>query len=122
MALDLLGDESRKNYRERFAKPLFERREAVRKTARLEAGNNLDPLIFSLRIPTRGWFGRRLQSMISVFYDASGENVLTAQAMDPLVRYLEAAGGIVVLIDPMQMPRLRSRYGLPRLPTLAKDL
>ena len=49
--------------------------------------------------------------MISVFYDASGENVLTAQAMDPLVRYLEAAGGIVVLIDPMQMPRLRSRYG-----------
>lgn len=116
MALDLLGDESRKNYSERFAKPLFERREAVRKTARLEAGNSLDPLIFSLKIPTRGWFGRRLQSMISVFYDASGENVLTAQAMDPLVRYLEAAGGIVVLIDPMQMPRLRSRYGVATTP------
>jgi hypothetical protein len=111
MALDLLGDESRKNYRDRFATPLFERGEAVRKTARLEAGSNLDPLIFTLKIPTRGRFRTGLHSMISVFYDASGENVLTAQAMDPLVRYLETAGGIVVLIDPMQMPRLRSRYG-----------
>jgi hypothetical protein len=111
MALDLLGDESRKNYRERFVVPLFERGEAVRQTARLAGGNNLDPLIFTLKIPTPRRFGTSMHSMISVFYDASGENVLTAEAMDPLVRYLETAGGIVVLIDPMQMPKLRSHYG-----------
>lgn len=111
MALDLLGDESRRNYRERFADPLFERGEAVRKTARLDVGSNLEPLIFSLKIPTRGRFRNGLQSIISVFYDAAGENVLTAQSMDPLARYLETAGGIVVLIDPLQMPGISRHYG-----------
>lgn len=111
MALDLLGDESRKNYDDRFAIPLFEKGENVKKTAVLQADGKLDPLIFTLKIPTRGRFRSGINSMISVFYDASGENLLTAQAMDPLVRYLESAGGIVVLIDPLQMPQLRSRYG-----------
>lgn len=111
MALDLLGDESRRNYRERFADPMFERGEAVRKTARLDVGSNLEPLIFTLKIPTRGPFRNGLQSIISVFYDAAGENVLTTQSMDPLSRYLETAGGIVVLIDPLQMPRLSGHYG-----------
>jgi Double-GTPase 2 len=111
MAVDLLGDESRRNYRERFAEPLFERGEAVMKTARLEIGSNLEPLIFTLKIPTRGRFRAGLQSIISVFYDAAGENVLTAQSMDPLTRYLEAAGGVLVLIDPMQMPEISRHHG-----------
>jgi Double-GTPase 2 len=111
MAVDLLGDESRRNYRERFAEPLFERGEAVRSTARLVGDAKLDPLIFTLKIPTRGRFRSGLQSIISVFYDASGENVLTAQSMDPLARYLESAGGILVLIDPLQMPEISRHYG-----------
>ena len=111
MAVDLLGDESRRNYRDRFAAPLFERGEAVRKTVRLDIGSSLEPLIFTLKIPTRGRFGTGLQSIISVFYDASGENVLTAQSMDPLARYVESAGGILVLIDPLQMPEISRHFG-----------
>jgi hypothetical protein len=111
MSLDLLGDESRANYRDRFAKRLFDEGLNVAKTATLTAGANIDPLIFTLKMRSRSPFRGGTHSLISVFYDAAGENVLSAQKMDPLARYLESAAGIVVLIDPMQVPELRSRYG-----------
>ena len=72
-------------------------------------GNQLDPLIFTLKIPSHGtrWPQPSVKSTLTVFYDSAGENVMSAGKMDPLARYLESAGGILLLVDPMQMPRVR---------------
>lgn len=117
MALDLLGDSSRENYDKRFAGPLFDQGRAVRKTVVLRDGDALDPLIFTLRIPGASRFSAN-RSLLSVFYDTSGENILNADHMDVLVRYLETARGVVLLIDPLQTRRVRERFGqsLPSLP------
>ncbi|GAA1832284.1 hypothetical protein ACFFOM_13720 [Microlunatus capsulatus] len=113
MAVDLLGDESRKNYDERFATPLFDLGETVRKTPALVGDSKIEPLIFTLKFPAGRAVlgGTKVHSALSVFYDASGENMITADAMDPLVRYLDTAGGILLLIDPMAMPAVRRRFG-----------
>ncbi len=94
----MICDESRRLFDDHFRKPL-EGRRAVIKTAESRGGAMVQPLIFSMKFPR----GRRIRSAVTVFYDTAGENVLAAEAMDSLTRQLEAAQGILLLIDPTQM-------------------
>ena len=62
MAVDLLGDESRRSYEQRLAGPLFEQGIAVRKTARAQGDDQVEPIIFTLRIPGRSACPRQTSS------------------------------------------------------------
>ena len=95
MALDFLGDASQTLYEERYESRLFHERLTLAPTPRAVT-DDVNPLIFALKFPQK----RSVKSAVTVFYDTSGENVLTADAMDPLTRYLERAGGIILLVDP----------------------
>ena len=107
MSLDLLGEESRIRYHRDFDVPLFEERRPLRQTssARVKAP---EPLMFSLRFRRTGLFGAtRVDPVVTVFYDTAGEDVARAEAMDQLINYLDAAEGIILLLDPLQMAGVR---------------
>lgn len=110
MSLHLLGEESRERYRSKFWAPLFDEGRVLLQTPSA-LRENPEPLIFSLRFaqPARLLRPAAVTSLVTVFYDTAGEDVARAQSMDQLVTYLDAAEGIVLLLDPMQMPKVRQR-------------
>jgi hypothetical protein len=117
MALDLLGEKSRIRYAEYFDEPLFHNGQTVRKTVSARA-TAPEPLMFSMKFRAKSKLLRttKVTPVITVFYDTAGEDVATATVMDRLVSYVEAAEGIILLIDPLQIPRVREFAGKSRTP------
>ncbi|MFE2213386.1 hypothetical protein ACFW93_15690 [Streptomyces canus] len=71
-----------------------------------------DPLIFRLSIPRHGplalgWDGSRHTAL--VFFDAAGEDLADAEAMDRYTAYLAAADGVILLVDPLQLRTVREQ-------------
>jgi len=111
MSLDLLGEASRIRYQRDFATPLFEEGRPVTQTASA-LRSTPEPLMFSLRLPQPRRLGpARVAPVVTVFYDTAGEDVARAQKMDQLMNYLDAAEGIILLLDPVQMPKVRDLVG-----------
>ncbi|MEU5696710.1 hypothetical protein [Actinosynnema sp. NPDC020468] len=111
MSLALLGEESRTRYARDFATPLFEQGRPVNQTPSA-LRSTPEPLLFSLRFPRQRWLrSADVAPVVTVFYDTAGEDVARAQAMDQLIDYLDAAEGIILLLDPVQMPRVRDEIG-----------
>lgn len=112
MSLELLGEASRLRYQRDFENPLFHEHRTLPQTASARVGA-VEPLMFSLRFrkPARMLGQTRVHPVVTVFYDTAGEDVARATAMDLLVSYLDAAEGIILLLDPMQMPKMRERVG-----------
>ena len=111
MSLSLIGDRSRDRYSREFEQPLFQDSRTVdsTRTARVLTP---EPLIFSLRFKKAGLFGTtRVDPVVTVFYDTAGEDVARAESMDLLTSYLNAAEGIILLLDPVQMPKIRAMVG-----------
>jgi GTPase SAR1 family protein len=117
MALDLLGEKSRTRYAEYFDEPLFHSGQTVRKTVSARA-TAPEPLMFCMkfRAQTKLLRTTKVTPVVTVFYDTAGEDVATADVMDQLVSYVEAAEGIILLIDPEQIPRVRESTGKSRTP------
>ncbi|WP_329544362.1 hypothetical protein OG548_06185 [Streptomyces sp. NBC_01356] len=78
-----------------------------------------DPLIFRLSTPRHGVGGLRDGSRHTalVFFDAAGEDLASAEAMDRYTAYLAAADGVILLVDPLQLRTVREQ-----LPELAGQL
>lgn len=111
MSLDLLGEESRTRYDRDFNTPLFLQGRPLAST-RSAKTITPEPLMFSLRFQRPGRLGTtRVDPVVTVFYDTAGEDVARAQEMDLLISYLDAAEGIILLLDPLQMPKVRELVG-----------
>ncbi|WP_322752791.1 TRAFAC clade GTPase domain-containing protein [Frankia sp. Cas3] len=108
MAVEFVGDASRAHYDQVFRVPMFERGVTLEMTASIRRSKRLDPLLFTLKFPgaARRWSDRMAIAMM-VFLDTSGEDVLEARFMSRLARYLDAAAGIIMIVDPLQMPNVR---------------
>lgn len=65
------------------------------------------PWVFRLTTSTNG-FGRPVSrhSLLS-FFDTAGEDLLSRESVDRNARYLASADGIILLLDPLQMPGAR---------------
>jgi GTPase SAR1 family protein len=109
MATVLVGDRSRQRYREVFKGPMYDKGRMVDFTDGLRQRYSLDPLLFMLRFPRRTLLGDRLTAAMMVFYDTAGEDVLNAQRAEGLVDYLDAADGILFVVDPLQVGSVRRR-------------
>jgi hypothetical protein len=118
MSVEFVGDPSRQRYKEVFAIPMYEKGDLVDKTQRLRTKHKLEPLLFTLKFPgTRRFFGdARLTAAMMIFFDTSGEDVALADSMDLLARYLDSADGIIVMIDPLQIPSVRDRVSTTASP------
>jgi hypothetical protein len=69
----------------------------------------------------RGPFQRAPQQTVLSFFDTAGEDLTTAESVEQNVRYLENADGIILLVDPLQMPGARGQ-ALPGTPMPAVAL
>ncbi len=123
MSAELVGDNSRNRYRALFAGPMYARGETVAATNPIRAERRLEPLLFMLRFPKtrrsmirrpriRGLAMRdRLTAAMMIFYDTAGEDILKEERLGRLAAYLDAADGIIFIVDPLQISSVRRAIG-----------
>ena len=103
-------------YEQEFRRPLFDKHESIRSTNLIRGAGQVSPLIYSLSIG-KGVLSRRI---MLVFFDAAGENLEDNGNIQYISRYIYNASGIICLLDPLQLVRVRdalvSKYGEGALP------
>lgn len=99
------GDKTMNRYRTDFYDPLFRKRVCVRGS---DAGD-VDPLIYSLIFRRKGGlFRKTVNDAVSLtFFDTAGENLNALDTMQTFNRYLFHSAGIILLLDPLQLPAVR---------------
>ncbi|MHB9858221.1 TRAFAC clade GTPase domain-containing protein [Streptomyces sp. YIM S03343] len=107
-SLAAMGQSTQQRDRE-MAEDLYERLRLPEATRPAALGFN-DPLLYRLSVPRRGPLGSGgTRHTTLVFFDAAGEDLAGSEAMDRYTRYLSAADGIVLLVDPLQLGSVRDR-------------
>ncbi|MFJ9078904.1 hypothetical protein ACIRO3_27245 [Streptomyces sp. NPDC102278] len=107
-SLTPMGGETQRRDRD-MAEDLYDRLRLPQATRPVALGFN-DPLLYRLSLPRP----RRMRADGSrhtalVFFDAAGEDLADAEAMNRYTSYLAAADGIIVLVDPLQSRAVRDR-------------
>jgi len=84
--------------------------------------NRVDPLVFRLSISAQGPLRRAPVHTLLSFFDAAGEDLTSQESVDLNTRYLANADGVLLLLDPLQMPgaRLAAAPGT-RMPSAQYD-
>ena len=77
--------------------------------------NRVDPLVFRFGLTRRTLLGDRPQHSVLSFFDTAGEDFSSQESVELNTRYLTGADGIVLLLDPLQMPGARDS-ALPGTP------
>lgn len=101
--LTALTEDTIYRYKEEFYRPLFMRHETIKITQPIRGVGQACPLIYSLRLK-RGLFSKRI---MLVFFDAAGENLEQTDSLWYINRYICNASGIICLLDPLQLRRVR---------------
>ncbi|GAA2332294.1 TRAFAC clade GTPase domain-containing protein [Dactylosporangium salmoneum] len=102
-------DHTRSRFKADFERAVYENGELPRATS--SAGQNYDrvtPLVFEFTTRRRTRFrGTRPVLNLLSFFDTAGEDLTTGDSVEYHTRYLTSADGIIVLLDPLQMPQAR---------------
>jgi hypothetical protein len=108
-ALSGLTDETTHRYRVEFQEPLYEMGQEVRKT-----GSNPPPLLYELSFE-----GKHVRRVTLSLYDADGSDFNAMDSVVDYASYLRLAAGVLLLIDPLQIPIVRQLVaGKAKLPKL----
>ena len=116
-SLNLAASEESKSYYENYYyKPLFEQ-------GRIIQGTNkgiIPPMIFPLRFMNAKGTVKKIAALS--FYDTAGENLDNPNDMLIHNRYIPNANGIILLLDPLQVPSIRAKLqGKMKLPDQNTD-
>lgn len=103
------GDKTINRYKTDFYTPIFRDRTCVRGT---DSGQ-VEPLIYSMVFEgKKRLFGKpKSRSLSLTFFDTAGENLSAAATMQTYNRYLAHSEGIILLLDPLQLPVVRDELG-----------
>jgi len=117
--LSLSSSEESKMYYDRYYyEPLFKSGKVVQATT---AGDEIPPMIFPLRFLDNK--NRISKTAILSFYDTAGENLDSKSDMHVRNRYIPNADGIIILLDPLQVPAIREQLeGKIPLPAQNSDV
>lgn len=97
------SEESKRYYDNYYYNPLYKHKRVVEAT---DAGE-IPPLIFPLSFMDSR---NRIKEMAALtFYDTAGENLDSDDAMLVFNRYIPNAKGIILLLDPLQVPSIRKQ-------------
>jgi len=105
--------ESKDAYDEFYYRPLYTEGRTVRGT---DAGTEVPPLIFPLRFMDNK--NKIINMAALTFYDTAGENLDNKTVMHKFNRYITNAHGIILLLDPLQVPNIRNKLTANGLNTL----
>jgi len=103
-------DHTRSRFSAAYEKVLYEAGALApftRSAGQQEAGR-VEPLVFRLSTERRGLLGRpgTARTLLS-FFDTAGEDLASQGGVEMHARYLASADGIVLVVDPLQMPGAR---------------
>lgn len=112
MELTWEGEETQKRYERDFYEPVYKQKRTI--TATRSANASLTtrlPLIYRLTVHGKGWFGLfdTRKAVNLVFYDSAGEDLDDLSVMTNVNKYIYCADGIILLLDPLQLPRVREQ-------------
>jgi hypothetical protein len=127
--LEPLNDRTIHRYREHFYEPIFRRGTVIRATVSALADRSVQmPLVYSLTLAGKDPFGRRrIKGVVSlVFFDTAGEDLDDEDTMSTVNKYIYRSDGIILLLDPLQLLRVRDRLNgsvpLPNVNTETSDI
>lgn len=110
--LQPLDDETIKRYREDFYNPVFRRGETIMATRSGRADASVKvPLIYTLSFMGKGLFKKKKIRDVAtiVFFDTAGEDLDAEDTMTTENKYIYNSSGIILLLDPLQLPTVRSQ-------------
>jgi len=96
--------ESQDAYDQYYYRPLYQDSHTVQAT---DAGVQIPPLIFPLSFMNAQY--QITQKAALTFYDTAGENLNDTNSMHIFNGYIANAHGIILLLDPLQVPEIRDR-------------
>ena len=105
-------DDSMKRYEESFGRKLYVDLQKLDLTQSSEQNVNngaYRPLIFSLNIKNKRFFGESIDSFTFVFFDTAGEDLNELDTMSTVNKYICKSAGIIFLLDPMQIPNVSNQ-------------
>ena len=68
------------------------------------------PLIFTLNMKNKSFFGDSIDSFTFVFFDTAGEDLNELDTMSTVNKYICKSAGIIFLLDPMQIPAVANQF------------
>jgi hypothetical protein len=98
------SQESKQAYDDLYYRPLYEAGITVQAT---DAGVEVPPLIFPLQFMDAKGGIDKIAGL--TFYDTAGENLDDKNVMHKFNRYITNADGIILLLDPLQVPNIRQK-------------
>ncbi len=101
------GDSTLNRYQKEFYDPIYKHKTCAGAT---DAGD-VEPLIYSLLFRRKHMFSsRKFNDAVSLtFFDTAGENLTSIASMQTHNAYLYSSSGIILLLDPLQLPYVRDR-------------
>ena len=112
MLLEPLNDQTIRRYREDFYEPIYRRGTVIRGTVSALADRRVQiPLVYTLTFLGKDLLGRRaIKGLITlVFFDTAGEDLDDQDKMSTVNKYIYRSDGIILLLDPLQLERVRDR-------------
>ena len=107
------SEETKTTYHTNYYVPLYQGKRPVDATRKVE----IPPMIFPLQ------FWKNHKKAVLTFYDTAGENFDSAKDILQNNKYLTNANGIILLLDPLQVPSIRaSLQGKMQLPAQNTDV
>lgn len=112
------SEESKDYYNDNYYNPLFKQGYAVDAT---DKAIDIPPLIFPLRFMDKK---NKITKVAALsFYDTAGENLDSSDQMTVTNQYISNANGIILLLDPLQVPSIREKLdGKVPLPEQNTDI
>jgi hypothetical protein len=121
-SLVALNDETIERYQRHFHDPIFSDRvvlDATKSLSRHAAGKA--PMIFCLKLRSKGVLGEKFAVATLVFFDTAGEDLDNIDLMEVEAKYIGRSDGIIFLVDPLQIPGIRDRVSGVPLPDMHTD-
>jgi len=125
-SLQALDDSTIKRYREDFYDPVFRKKETIQATRSARADISVKtPLIYTLAFMGKKLFGgKKIRDVATmVFFDTAGEDLDAEDTIATENKYIYNSSGIIILLDPLQLPDVRSQFSdKSKLPSENTDL
>lgn len=127
--LEPMNDDTIKRYRKDFYEPIYhDKRVIFGTTSALTNRKVRQPLVYSLSISGKGILRKNKikKAVILVFFDTAGEDLNDEDVMSTVNKYIYRSDGILLLIDPLQLPAVRDKVApttpLPQINTETADI
>jgi hypothetical protein len=101
-------DETRRSFDRDYDHRLYHEHSLPPATPPVAVRTRRRPLVFRLTLRRKRFGQIRERHTILSFFDTAGEDLTTTENVELNVRYLSSADGIILLLDPLQMPGARA--------------